>query len=216
MSAATTASAGEQLDDGDLPIIPTPLPTASAVTLYNVYPQISPTTDSTLKQRNSELRLENATLKSAIASKSHGKGRKPKTTDLHNDLVLNYDQIISSGKEFCIMVEPWIDTSLFGKPLPSDTSMAISIDRFHSYQSYRDGDNLDLSAHLQRAPGLKEVAEKVPGFGEQFYKQLGNERSSSLKTIRDHATNIFPELTNVVPLTIWDAGKQLTVQTLQS
>ncbi|THU75831.1 hypothetical protein K435DRAFT_706304, partial [Dendrothele bispora CBS 962.96] len=156
----------------------------------------------TLLNRCAELRVANSTLEAALQSKHRGKGRKPK--DIDSVLASHQERIVLFGKRWAIMVEPWINPAIFMQTFPPDTSPAISIPRFESIASYRAGDLMELGAYLNEAPDLKEFAEKISGFRDEFVKQVGNERSISLRTIREAAPFIFPELE--VPPTIWAAG----------
>ncbi|THU95744.1 hypothetical protein K435DRAFT_859253 [Dendrothele bispora CBS 962.96] len=65
-------------------------------------------------------------------------------------------------------------------------------------------DIAELHDYLGDVPDLKHAAETLPGFRDEVVKQVGNERSVSLKTLRDNAIYIFCTLD--VPSTIWKAA----------
>ncbi|THU79014.1 hypothetical protein K435DRAFT_698816, partial [Dendrothele bispora CBS 962.96] len=153
-----------------------------------------------LRTRCTALRKINANLQARLQVKDHGGwGRKAKKAD-----VPFQDQLVFYGKCYALMHEPWVDTSIFLRPLPHDAPGPCSLARFESLVTYRYGDIAELHDYLSDVADLKHAAETLPSFRDEFVKQVGNERSVSLKTLRDNAIYIFCKLD--VPSTIWKAA----------
>ncbi|KAK7438756.1 hypothetical protein VKT23_017886 [Stygiomarasmius scandens] len=101
------------------------------------------------------------------------------------------------------MHNPWPDQSVFLRPPPTDISDPLSDARFKTFELYKDGTITELYSYLDDALDFKELAEKLPGFRDEFCKQVGNERASALKTIRENAAFIFSDID--VPAKLWSA-----------
>ncbi|KAF5353065.1 hypothetical protein D9758_008767 [Tetrapyrgos nigripes] len=127
----------------------------------------------------------------------HGPGRKCKSSVYKH-------HIITAGKQYCLMVKPWINGNLFRQAAPSDTSGAISSQCFESFETYQSRYLLELHHYLAVYPPLSKLVQDVQAFGLLFTKHISNERSQSLTTLHLLAPIIFADINQ--DFTIWSAS----------
>ncbi|KAK7433752.1 hypothetical protein VKT23_020579 [Stygiomarasmius scandens] len=187
-------------DDNDLQPIVLPGPAASPAllieTIKNAQQQIQ-----ILKERNVKLRHENGVLRSK-AQRASGSAKVAS-----NSIIAEHqDRIVLLGKKWAIMHDPWIDNSAFMCALSDSVPEPFSTSQFVDEESYKEGYVAELHHYLEEesAPDLKELAQRLPAFKDEFMKQIGNERSVILNTIRKNAALIFSDI-EVSPL-LWSVS----------
>ncbi|KAK7435692.1 hypothetical protein VKT23_019525 [Stygiomarasmius scandens] len=171
-----------QENDDDLGPIVLPAPDANQAVLLTALKKAQLQIQE-LKTRTAALRRENGELRARSASSNtiHTSLHAPTGPDAV--LVIHRKRLVLFGKRWAIMRDPWLDQGVFLRPPPTDVPDPLSDARFKTFESYKDGTIAELYSYLDDAPDFKELAEKLPGFRDEFCKQVGNERASALKTI---------------------------------
>ncbi|KAJ3847839.1 hypothetical protein EV368DRAFT_50459, partial [Lentinula lateritia] len=143
-----------------------------------------------LLNRNKQLCLRISDLESELklAKQTGTKGRPRKAVDS----LLSHDKIVLYGKKYAIVVELFIDSSIFMKSAPQDATRASRSDaRFSNFSEYKAGSIAELYTYLSNEAEMKEQASGYAPFCDAFVHEVQSETSTALHTIRSCAPVIF-------------------------
>ncbi|KAK7440417.1 hypothetical protein VKT23_017055 [Stygiomarasmius scandens] len=201
MSTSDSESNAET-NDNDLPPIILPSGNPSPALLIETLRK-APRQIQELRDRNIKLRHDNAVLQGKVKRRDGGSRRGNSKAD--STFPDHHERIVVLGKQWAIMHDPWINDDAFMRLLSTDALDPFSAARFATQKAYEKGYISELHQYLaESAPHLKDLAEKIPKFGDEFTKQMGNERSVALDVIRKNAAAlIFPDID--VPALLWTA-----------